>query len=426
MFDQIKDLFFFVVAWYFRFFAQIRLWRWSPQIIVVTGSSGKTTVMQLLKAQIGNKALFAEHANSAFGVPFDILGLHRVSYSWTEWFSFMIRSPFAIFSPLPRHRQYIVEADADRPGEGRFLASLLQPDYVLWVSSARTHSLRFDSLVSQRKFPSVEAAIAYEFGHFLHYCSKKAWIVAENPLMKAQMSRTTTAETVLVSQKALKGYEISSSGTVVILDTTRHTLPYALPEIVHYGLQMVTQLLQELHAEIDISWKNLEIPPGRNSVFKGIKGTTLLDSSYNANLSSMTTLIKMAHAMKAKYKWAVIGDMLEQGVTGPSQHEALGSLLAKTSFSRVMFFGENAQSYTKPAFDKEKKDGVESIWFASVKEVSDYLDMEIKGEELILFKGGRYQEAVVESLLADPADKSHLCRREAVWVRKRKALGLVG
>lgn len=425
MFEHIKDLLFFVVAWYFRLFAQIRLWRWHPQITVVTGSSGKTTVMQLLRAQLEEKASFAEHANSAFGVPFDILGLHRVSYSWTEWFSFMIRAPFAVLAPLPTHTHYIVEADADRPGEGRFLASLLRPDYVLWISSARTHSLRFDPLVTQKQFPSVEAAIAYEFGYFLQYCSKRAWIVAENDLMKAQASRSH-ADVVSVSQKELTEYQISSSGTLFNFDSSRHKLPYALPEVVHYGVQMVMHLLQELNIGIDATWKNLEIPPGRNSVFKGIKDTTLIDSSYNANLSSMRTIINMADDMRATSKWAVIGDMLEQGITAPEQHKDLGALLASTSFSKVIFFGELAHEYTKPAFDSKKKERVESVWFATIKEVEEYLHEQIKGEELILFKGGRYQEAVVESLLGSTMDKDHLCRREAVWVRKRKALGLVG
>ncbi|KXK08585.1 MAG: UDP-N-acetylmuramoyl-tripeptide--D-alanyl-D-alanine ligase [Microgenomates bacterium OLB22] len=423
--EYIKDILFFAVAWYFRIWTRIKLWRWHPQVIIVTGSSGKTTVIQLLKAQLGSKAAFADHANSAFGVPFDILGLHRVSYHWSEWISLVFCAPFAAFSPVSPHMRYIVEADADRPGEGQFLASLLRPSYVLWVSSARTHSLRFDPLVRSGKFRSVEEAIAYEFGFFLEYCSEKAWIVAENELMRLQIPRCP-ARVIQISNKELISYKVSTRGTTFSFAHAVYTLPYALPELVHYGLQMVEALLGELTSPLDSSWDRLSIPPGRNSLFSGIKDTTLIDSSYNANLSSMTVIIKMVDQIRHKNTWAVIGDMLEQGVTGPDQHRELGELLAATTFSRVIFFGENAKLYTKPAFDKDKKKKVESLWFETVKEVQDYLHKELQGKELILFKGGRYQEAVVESLLASAADKAHLCRREAIWVRKRKALGLVG
>ena len=48
MFGQLKKKLYFPVAGYFRFFAAIRLKRWNPRIIVVTGSNGKTTLLHLL------------------------------------------------------------------------------------------------------------------------------------------------------------------------------------------------------------------------------------------------------------------------------------------------------------------------------------------------------------------------------------------
>src|SRR6266404_8993049 len=200
--EEIKKILYFPIASYFRFFAAIRLGRWHPKIVVVTGSSGKTTLLHLLESQIGEKAKYSHHANTSYGIPFDILDLHRKSFYTSEWFVFMCKAPAAAFKRPPKEKIYVVEADCDLPDVGKFLGSFLRPAIVLWVNTFRTHSMNFDKLViasdakqsrrglphssinsefamtenSRRKFESVDEAIAYEYGYFLEYCSDLAVI----------------------------------------------------------------------------------------------------------------------------------------------------------------------------------------------------------------------------------------------------------
>jgi UDP-N-acetylmuramyl pentapeptide synthase len=75
MVHTLKKKLYFVVANYFRFFARIVLERWQPQVIVVTGSNGKTTLLHLIESQLKDQAIYSHKANSAFGVPFHILGI---------------------------------------------------------------------------------------------------------------------------------------------------------------------------------------------------------------------------------------------------------------------------------------------------------------------------------------------------------------
>ena len=70
MLSRLKRLLYFPIASYFRFFAVLRLRRWNPRIVVVTGSNGKTTLLHMLEAQLGAKARYSHHANSSFGIPF--------------------------------------------------------------------------------------------------------------------------------------------------------------------------------------------------------------------------------------------------------------------------------------------------------------------------------------------------------------------
>src|SRR3989304_7990628 len=100
MFQKIKKVLYFPLAYYFRFFAQIKLARWNPRIIVVTGSSGKTTLLHLIKSQLREKAYYSHHANSSYGIPFDILGMTRKTLMLYEWLELFLKAPFLAFSSI--------------------------------------------------------------------------------------------------------------------------------------------------------------------------------------------------------------------------------------------------------------------------------------------------------------------------------------
>ena len=115
MIQNIKIALYFTIARYFRFFAAIRLKRWKPRVVIITGSNGKTTALHLTAVQLGSAAKYSFHANSAFGIPFDILGLKRSTFSPWEWPWLFLSAPFhALKGPHPE-KIYVVEADGDRP-----------------------------------------------------------------------------------------------------------------------------------------------------------------------------------------------------------------------------------------------------------------------------------------------------------------------
>ncbi len=212
MVRRIKNIFYFPVAYYFRFWAQIQLSLWKPTIIVITGSSGKTTLLHLIESSLGNKAKYSHNANSAYGIPFDILGLRRKDLTPNEWIYLFLLAPFKAFKKIPTERLYVVEADCDRPGEGKFLASFLKPEITLWISSSLTHSINFDHLVKNKSFLSAEGAIAHEFGYFLEYTKKLAIVNGDSILIKKELKRTNaTIKEVLI--KSLRDYKIFDNRT---------------------------------------------------------------------------------------------------------------------------------------------------------------------------------------------------------------------
>jgi len=419
MFRSLKNNLYFPVAGYFKFFAAIHLKRWQPRVIVVTGSNGKTTTLHLIESQLQTHARYSHKANSAFGIPFDILGLRRTSFSIFEWLTFFLLAPIRAFKQPAEERIYVVEADCDRPGEGRFLASLLKPEVTIWLSCARTHSYNFDKIVMTKRFANVDEAIAHEFGHFATCTSGQIIYNADEKLIVKQLSNKHAQLSPLTKRVLLSSYKVSLTGTIFTIDGMDYALPYLLPEVTFYSIIASLQTAAYFGIRTDPSYSKLQLPPGRCSLFKGIKGTTIVDSSYNANLSSTTVILSMTNQLECHHKWLILGDLIEQGMEEKEEHEKLARLITESNFEKVILVGPRLAKYTLPLLRENS-----AITFAETADALHYLLESIKGGEVLVFKGARYLEGIIERLLEDENDVANLCRREERFQIRRKQWNL--
>ncbi len=424
MFASLKRRLYFVAASYFAFWARLVLRRWRPKVVVVTGSSGKTTLLHLIEAQLGDKAKYSHHANSSFGLPFDILGLPQVSGSRSQWLKLFLLAPLKTFRRLPVTRLYIAEADCDRPHEGKFLAKLLKPSITLWVSVFRTHSMNFDKLVKNGQFDSHEAAIAYEFGYFAEAASELVGLNDDNLYMTDQLDRVGAQTKVFTaSQKDLKKHGFENGHTVFQFADQTIRLAGLHPKELAINLELANKLLETLGLPLDADYQNFEAPPGRSSVFKGIKSTTIIDSTYNTGLGAMKAIIELFADYPARQKWLVLGDILEQGNVEAEEHVKLAEVISTQNVDRIILLGPRVKKYSF-AKVKQAQPNMPVDVFEGPKEVLDFIQSHLNGGETILFKGARGLEGVIEQLLANPADAKKLVRREKSWVKIRQKWGL--
>ena|SRR3989338_2012622 len=442
MIKQIKSLLYFPIAYYFRFFAKIQLAIWKPTIILVTGSSGKTTLLHLIESQLQDKARYSHLANSSFGIPFDILGLKRKSLTPDEWLYLFLFAPFKAFKRPYKEKLYVVEADCDRPFEGKFLASLLQPNITLWTNVSRTHTVNFDYLVKNQDFKTVEQAIAHEFGYFLENTSDLAILNADDDLIKKESQRSK-AKIKYISQKDLSDYKILKDHTEFKININDYSINLLLPKETSYSIQMTLALLDFLKIRPDFSFSKFTLPPGRCGLFKGIKNTIIIDSSYNATPDGVKSILGMFDQYPSDKKWLVLGDMIELGNEEKEEHERLGEFVSSMRLEKVILIGPRLLKYAYPRLThghpelvsgsrssriempkQVRHDTVQIIKFLMPKDALDYLMNNLKGGEVVLFKGARFLEGIIEHLLADKNDIKKLCRREKVWEKRRKQWGL--
>ena len=417
---KIKKRLYFSVARYFRHYANLAFRRWNPRVIAVTGSAGKTTMMTMLEHEIGNKAHYSHDANSAFGIPFDMLGLSGVRGSKLKWIYLILAAPFKGLFYRRKQEFYVVEIDGERPHETEFLAEWLKPEVTIWVSIGLSHAVQFEKEVENGNYDNVSDAIVAEFANLPVNTTKRVYIDADSKLM-VEATSEIKAKVIPIKKTLLKKYVVYPDSTDFTYGDTTFHFDHPEPKDIAFNLFVIQDLMKYLKLKFNSDFTGLKIAPGRSSYFKGIKGIDIVDSSYNAHMISMTSVLDMAKRMHAEKKWLVIGDIVDQGSLEKEEHTRLAKLIADVKPDKVILVGRRTKQWTAPEL---KRLGISAVATTDPKKALEYIKRRIHGNETLIFKGSQYLEWVIEKLLANPKDAKKLCRREKAAVARRKSWGL--
>lgn len=424
--SKIKKRLYFLVASYFRFFANISLKKWSPRIIAITGSVGKTTMLNLLEVQLGKKAHYSHNANSAFGIAFDILGLTGITNTKLKWFYLLLAAPIRALYFKRQEKFYIVEIDGERPKETRFLSQWLKPEVTVWISLGRSHACQFDCQVENGEFENLDKAIAHEFAMLPQYTKKLVIINAEVPLIvkattKVKQKHNIPANIISATTPSALEYSVAPNSSSFKFAKLNFSFTQPMPKDISIQLVMITELMNYLNLPLKTDLSKFVPPPGRSSYFLGKNGLNLIDSSYNAHLISVQSILEMTRELKAKPKWLVLGDIVDQGSIEAEEHTKLANDIIKTKPDQVILVGKRLQKHTKPLL---KQANLPVFSTTDPKLALKFIQQHATNQETIVFKGSQYLEWIIEKLLLNPADAKYLPRREKAAVRRRQKRGL--
>ncbi len=416
---KIKKRFYFTAASYFKLFASISLRKWHPRIIAITGSVGKTTMLNLVESQIGPKAHYSHDANSAFGVAFDILGLRGVTGSKLYWFYLLIAAPLRAAFYHHTEKFYVVEIDGERPRETEFIAKWLRPEVTVWISLGLSHAVFYESEVKNGNFASIDDAIAHEFSMLPKYTQALTLVDSGSE----QMEKTTRGISSVVkklNKDAVTEYAVTPTSSQFTIGKKTFKFSCPMPRDVGIQLAMLTELMSYLNLPINYDLSDFILPPGRNNPLKGQNGLRIIDSSYNAHLISMASILDMVKSLRVKHKWLVIGDIIDQGKLEAEEHKKLAQLIIDAQPEQVILVGRRTANYTYPLLKNQLK----VLSFQKPPAALEYLQKHLTGKETVIFKGSQYLEWIIEKLLDDPADVSMLARQDAAHRARRKSWGL--
>ena len=160
-----------------------------------------------------------------------------------------------------------------------------------------------------------------------------------------------------------------------------------------------------------------EPPNGRMRIIKGLKGSILLDDTYNSSpIATEQALATLKEVKHAKRKIAVLGDMLELGKYSATEHERIGSIVADVAdalFTVGVRSRKTAEGALEFGLDEEHIFQYEEGAKAG-KELQAYL----QPGDVVLIKGsqGLRMEKVVEEVMAHPEEASYtLVRQDTAW-----------
>ncbi len=378
-------------------------------------------MLHLLEIQLGDTAHYSHNANSMYGIAFDIVGLRGITNSRWRWFLLLIAVPFR--SLWFRHTEdyYVVEIDGERPKEAEMIAGWLKPDVCLWISVGNSHAVYYDSLVSSGQFTTVEEAIANEFASIPKNTKDLVVIDAENPLMK-QFTGDIDTKVVAVSGQP-DSYTVLADHTAITVDGHSFQFAFPTPKSITTQLNMLVVIARYLEIPITTDLSQFVMPPGRSNYFEGKKGIKIIDSTYNAHLLSMQSILDMYSQIDEPHKWLVIGDMIEQGKSEASEHQKLANLLQTMEVETIILVGKRTAKYVLPILEESSLTSTIKS-FTTTQDALAYIETNGTGRETILLKGSQYLEWIVEKLLAHPADISHLARQEPAAKKRRLERGL--
>lgn len=324
---------------------------------------------------------------------------------------------------LVRRRQefYVVEIDGERPKEAEWLAKWLRPEVSLWVSVGLSHAVQFDGVVREGKFASLIEAISYEFASLARWASGLVIIDGESDLMRKSV-QGVKAKVEEVSLSEIKEYKVEPWLTRFSTGELNFSFDHAEPREIGLQILMMMRLMEYLGLEIESDLRGLVMPVGRSGVFEGRLGAILIDSTYNAHVISMQSMLMMMRQMKTqKKKWLVLGDMVEQGSIEEMEHRKLGELVVKVGADFVVLVGKRAGRWTAETLREAK---VNFVAVSEVREALEVIKQKMTGNEVIMFKGSQYLEWLVGKLLADRKNLVKLARREPAAVKRRLKRGL--
>ena len=358
-----------------------RRWRerFSPALIAVTGSNGKTTVKEMvaaiLRRHAGDQAVLATSGNfnNDIGVPLTLLRLRA------------------------EHRWCAIELGMNHRGEIAYLAKLAAPTVAL-VNNAQREHLEFMGSVDEVAAENASvydalpangvAVVNADDAHADYFRSRAGQRrVVDFGLAKAAVSGSYTLKEVS-SELKLRTPDGEAAATLAIPGVHNVRNAFAAAACAHAAGIPVASIAEGLSAFRPYT--------GRLQVKQAKDGATVIDDSYNANPDSVRAAIDVLVSCPAPTV-LVLGDMGEVGPKGPEFHREIGAYARSRGVTELLALGD-ASTHAVEAFGKGAKH------FNDV----DELVPAIHGRT-VLVKGSRFMkmERVVAALTGGRTEGGH-------------------
>lgn len=362
--------------------------RFDTPVIAVTGSTGKTTVKEMIAA------ILRSHFGATDAVLATVGNLNNE-----------IGLPLTVLRMRDGHAAAVLEMGAGRRNDIAYLSAIATPRIGMVTNAGAAHLEGFGTelAVAETKgelFSSLGAndvAVINRDDRFFDLwggLADPARIVsfglAQSADYRAEKIHQTMTE---------KGFELSfdvreaeDHVRIVLPMAGRHNVLNAL------GAIAVTRAAGAAWDSIVAGLASIESVAGRLRTIAGHQGARIIDDTYNANPVSVSAAIDFLASLSGR-SWLVLGDMAELGDTSSQLHAQIGRRAKKAGIDRLYTLGEQARVAASAFGDGGQAFETQDALVAALAEGGDQ-------DLTILVKGSRCMgmERLVRELVDDTAN----------------------
>lgn len=347
---------------------QFKTWERPVKVIGVTGTNGKTTTKELLRAVLSQKynVLATEgNLNNQIGVPLTLLKINQ------------------------QHEMAIVEMGANHPMDIAELCALVHPDFGLITNVGKAHLLGFGSLegviaakTELYKSLAADEGIAFidSFNQQLLFkameygVSCRPYLPANvescSPFLSLSLFDTEADEPTFIETHLIGSYNAINCQAAATVGRFFEVSPEQVKAAIEgYEPQNMRSQLVELG-----------------------HGNQLIMDAYNANATSMNAALTSFKLNEAPHKSVILGDMRELGAESQKEHEVILDFLFTSGIKldMIVLVGEEfCKAFQNKGLQLAAQNGMNVRCYESVQNLIDDEDVMRNLGGTILVKGSR-------------------------------------
>ena len=337
--------------------------KFNGDVIGVTGSNGKTTTTKIISSVLNKSSGTIKNYNNEIGMPLSIINANANS------------------------KYLVIEMGAAKPKDIQYLSSLLKPNIGLITNIGNSHLEKLKNIDGVLNVKSELVSNIRKNGDLIvpneNLKHLNYWKSLRNDINLVTFGMNKSADFYPIEIKYnLNGTKFRIQSKKYNKDVTIETplsgehnvknilASYAVSNILNNPDEIfITKLKNNLNSVI------------RQKQSKWIKGSVLIDDTYNANPESVKNALDLL-ATSRKRKIFVFGDMLELGRHKNKMHKEIGMYAASKKIDIFLGFGD----LTKYAVESFGKNG---IFFKDEALLKDFLKKNIQSKDVVLIKGSR-------------------------------------
>ncbi len=425
-----------LLAWKLSVWSRLIVWRYKPTIIAITGNAGKTTTKETIAAVLATKyrvRATGGNLNNELGIPAMIIGdfseqYYRMGGTILFWLRVLLSAVRVLLYDKAYPQVLVLEFGADRPGDIKRLARMFPPHIAVVT--------QIGDIPSHVEFFASPAELAAEKAQILKHLTPSDFaVLGYDDLMVLEMREKTQGRTLTYGMG--DGADVQVTDIQTRLEGTRplgisfdmrienNIMPVVINGTLGSGIARaaaaavaVGSIMKIGLADAVTALADLRPPAGRLRVLEGIRGTILVDDTYNASPAAMHLAIDSVRHIPTSRHVLVLGDMLELGSYSVQAHQAAGTLAA-TVADVLVCVGERGRFIADAAGNQMPAANIH--WVPDSRAATQIVQQLLRAGDLVLVKGsqGMRMERIVQEIMAESERAGELLvRQSAVWLKK--------